>query len=367
VVSSPREAIPVKGGAPIDARIDPDIERARTLPGAFYGDETVWRDQRDRLFPRSFHLYPDGVLPEGTLVPWRFLAGCLDEPLIVSGDRCMTNVCSHRGHLLVTEPRPAARAIRCRYHGRRFDLAGRCLSAPGFESVVGFPSDDDHLREIASGRWGPLLFASLAPSVAIEAFLGPLRERVGWLPLDEAQLDAEGARTHTIDASWMLYCDNYLEGFHVPYVHSGLAKGIALESYETELWPLGSLQLVEAAPGEPALEAPAGHPDAGRRLAAYYAFLFPCTMLNFYPWGLSANVILPQGPRHTVVRYQAFVWDASLRRRGAGGDLDRVEREDQEVVIATQRGVQSRFYDRGRYAPAHERGVHAFHRLLTAR
>ena len=352
---------------PIDARIDPDIRHAHTLPGAFYGDLRVWSDQRERLFPTSWHLYPDGELAADTLVPWRFLPGSLDEPLLVSGDRCFANVCSHRGHLLVTEPCPAGRAIRCRYHGRRFDGAGRCLSAPGFETVPGFPGDDDHLPTVASARWGPLLFASLAPQVPVEELLEPLRQRVDWLPLAEATLDESGARSHTIEASWMLYCDNYLEGFHVPYVHSGLAKRIALETYETELWPFGSLQLAEAAPNEPALEAPPGHPDAGRRLAAYYAFLFPCTMLNFYPWGLSVNVVLPQGPRRTIVRYQAFVWDPSLRRRGAGGDLDRVEREDQEVVTATQRGVQSRFYHRGRYAPDHERAVHAFHRLLTAR
>jgi choline monooxygenase len=38
--------------------------------------------------------------------------------------------------------------------------------------------------------------------------------------------------------------------------------------------------------------------------------------------------------------------------------------EDEEVVQQVQRGVQSRFYDRGRYSPSKERGVHQFHRLL---
>jgi choline monooxygenase len=51
--------------------------------------------------------------------------------------------------------------------------------------------------------------------------------------------------------------------------------------------------------------------------------------------------------------------------KGAGSGLDRVEREDEAVVEAVQRGVQSRFYNRGRYSPKREQGVHHFHRLLV--
>jgi choline monooxygenase len=59
------------------------------------------------------------------------------------------------------------------------------------------------------------------------------------------------------------------------------------------------------------------------------------------------------------------VLDPAKRNRGAGGDLDRVEREDEEIVEQVQKGVRSRLYDRGRYSPLREAGVHHFHRLLT--
>ena len=52
--------------------------------------------------------------------------------------------------------------------------------------------------------------------------------------------------------------------------------------------------------------------------------------------------------------------------KGAGGDLDKVEIEDQEIVEATQRGVLSKSYERGRYSPKMETGVHHFHRILTS-
>jgi choline monooxygenase len=60
------------------------------------------------------------------------------------------------------------------------------------------------------------------------------------------------------------------------------------------------------------------------------------------------------------------VWDASRLDRGAGGALDRVEREDEAIVEAVQRGVRSRLYRGGRYSPTRETGVHHFHRLLCA-
>ena len=58
--------------------------------------------------------------------------------------------------------------------------------------------------------------------------------------------------------------------------------------------------------------------------------------------------------------------DASRLGEGAGASLDRVEAEDEAIVEAVQRGVRSRLYERGRYSPTREQGVHHFHRLLTA-
>ena len=50
---------------------------------------------------------------------------------------------------------------------------------------------------------------------------------------------------------------------------------------------------------------------------------------------------------------------------GAGGNLDKVEQEDQEIVESVNLGVSSGTYDRGRYSPTRETGVHHFHRILT--
>jgi len=106
----------------------------------------------------------------------------------------------------------------------------------------------------------------------------------------------------------------------------------------------------------------ADSPESGREVAAYYYFLFPNLMLNFYPWGLSINIVKPIAVDRTKVSFLTYVGDESKIERGAGSGLDRVEREDEAIVENVQRGVRPAMYRSGRYSPAREQGVHHFHR-----
>ena len=88
-------------------------------------------------------------------------------------------------------------------------------------------------------------------------------------------------------------------------------------------------------------------------------------MFNFYPWGLSLNIVKPISVNLTKVSFLTFAYGDQPVEHLVGGVLDKTEREDEEVVESVQKGVRSRFYDRGRYSPKMEKGVHHFHRLLT--
>ena len=213
---------------------------------------------------------------------------------------CLSNVCTHRGTLVCEGEAVVAGHLRCRYHGRRFGLDGKFISMPEFEGAEGFPSAADDLPRVAMGAWEKLLFASLAPAAPLEEVLRPVRERCSFLPLDQAAFEPARSRDYLVNANWALYVDNYLEGFHIPYVHAGLAQAIDYGSYRTELFPWCNLQIGEAADGEEAFAPPAGSVDHGRRVAAYYWWLFPNTMLNFYPWGLSVNVDLFEVQNETL-------------------------------------------------------------------
>jgi choline monooxygenase len=350
--------------------VDPDITRAATLDRAFYSDAAAYAAARERIFARTWQWLGDfrDVASPGTLSPRDLLPGLLDEPLLLARDgagmlRCLSNVCTHRANILVTAPCRADH-IRCGYHSRRFDLAGRMTFMPEFADAQDFPTAADDLPHAPFATWASHGFAALDPVAPFAAFFGDVQARTAWLPVERFRHDPARDRDYTIAAHWALYVENYLEGFHIPFVHAGLNDVVDYASYTTELFRYANLQVALAAPGAPAFAPPAGTPDHGCRVAAYYWWLFPNLMLNFYPWGLSVNLVQPAGPDRTRIAFRSYVGDAALLGAGAGGALDRVEEEDEAIVLAVQRGVRARLYRGGRYSPARERGVHHFHRLL---
>jgi phenylpropionate dioxygenase-like ring-hydroxylating dioxygenase large terminal subunit len=336
--------------------IDGDIARARTPPSALYTDEGWYRTVLERVFPSSWQCITTPSPAPGEVAPLE-VGG---EPLLLTTDpggttRCLSNVCTHRG-FLVCEQAGKRGGLRCRYHGRRFGLDGGFQHSPEFEGAEDFPAERDDLPHLPLESWGPLSFTSMTPGIDFEAWSAPIHEHLApRLPVDELRHDPAGDREFKVAANWILYCENYLEGLHIPFVHPGLNELLEYGSYRTELLPWGSLQVGMAKPGEPAFADGVG---------GLYLWLFPNLMLNLYPWGLSLNRVDPAGVGACRVRYRRFVARPELVGKGAGGDLDTVEQEDDEVVEGVQVGVGSRLYDRGRYSPSQERGTHHLHRLL---
>jgi choline monooxygenase len=173
------------------------------------------------------------------------------------------------------------------------------------------------------------------------------------------------SKDYLIQAHWALYCDNYLEGFHIPFVHEGLNKVLDYGSYATELHKYSSLQIGYSDDANETFDLPKDHIDYGKQVAAYYYWVFPNMMFNFYPWGLSVNIVKPISINRTKVSFLTYVYDHSKLHKGAGNDIDKVEREDEFIVENESKGIQSSFYKSGRFSPTREKGVHHFQRLIA--
>lgn len=329
--------------------IDPDIRKARTLPSEFYTDAAYFELSKEKIFARTWQLVAGPEL-NSALKPVTLLPGFIDEPLLISRQNgqtsCLSNVCTHRGKILIKEECDA-NLIRCGYHGRRFALDGKFLSMPEFEGVEDFPSEEDNLKQVAVAMRGGFVFASLNPA-PFEDFVNEVAGQ--FADVEPESLSLVSTRDYEVNAHWALYCENYLEGFHIPYVHRSLNEIVDYGTYTTETFRYSSLQT--------------GY-DADGKVAGRYLFIFPNLMFNFYPWGISVNVVRPVTPSKTVVEFLTYVIDPSLRKEGAGADLHGVEMEDEAVVESVQKGIRSRFYSHGRYSPTREQGTHHFHRLIA--
>lgn len=351
--------------------IDADIAQAATISTDFYLDPQFFKESKEKIFARSWHLVGDAdqVKDSGWVTPVNLLEDFLNEPLILSNDKeghlhCLSNVCTHRGNLVVDKP-CKLNDLRCKYHGRRFGLNGKFSSMPEFKEVKNFPTVADDLINLPIYKWGKLLFTSLGTELPSELFFREMAERINWMPIDEFVFHPELSKDYLIDAHWALYCENFLEGFHIPFVHAGLNAAIDYSNYSVELFRYSSLQLGIGKKDGLNFDLPPSSPDYGKDVAGYYFWVFPNMMFNFYPWGLSVNIIKPISLKKTKVSFLSFVWDESKLRLGAGADLHKVELEDEEIVQNVQRGIRSRFYKHGRYSVTREAGTHHFHRLIA--
>ncbi len=351
--------------------IHEDIRHAHTLPAAFYRDAATFEESKEHIFSSTWQWVAEaGVIAEPLQVwPFTLLPGVLDEPLLFTRDaqgvaHCVSNVCTHRGKIVIEQP-GKQRLLSCGYHGRCFQLDGRFRSMPEFKAVENFPTPADNLAPVSFAEWIGLLFVSLHPVAPFQDFIQPILDRIGWMPLNTLSFHAEHSQDYEVNAHWALYCDNYLEGFHIPFVHPALNSAIEFGQYTYELYPFCNLQLGIAKEGEPCFEIPPGAPDYGQRIYAYYYWVFPNLMFNFYPWGLSLNVVEPLSHNRTRIRFRTYYFQDAASQR-ALNRLDDTEMEDEAVVESVQRGIQSRFYHAGRYSPSQEQGVHHFHRLIQS-
>ena len=345
--------------------IDSDIRVAKTLPSKYYTDEKRFR-RILKSFKTSWQFVGLSNQFTSQITPVDHIGTLLDEPMVrvQNGEstQMLSNVCTHRGMILCQE-QSDSKTIQCPYHGRTFNRDGTMKHMPGFEGIVDFPSEDDHMSSFDFQTWNGFEFTSLKPEVDLEDVLRPMQERIGWF-FSDLNYDSERDRNWNIHANWMLYVDNYLEGFHIPYVHPELNEALDKEEYTTECFEHGVLQIGMANENDVCFKPPESSIDSGKRIAAYYWWFYPNLMINVYPWGVSVNVVVPNETDSTTVLFRSYVKHPELLQQGAGAELDKVELQDQFVVENCMKGLRSSSYKRGRYSAKHERGVHHFHRMI---
>ncbi len=351
--------------------VDADIRKAKTLPAEFYRSDTIYDRLKEEVLATSWQWIGDEkMLPEsGYAHPFMLLEDSISEPLLLVKDKesktyCLSNICTHRGMFLVDKP-GKYRMLSCKYHGRCFNLDGCFRSMPEFKEVEDFPAETDNLASLPLKKLGNFFFTSIQPKVSFESVFQPILDRMPWFPFDKLVLDEAGSDVYPIKTHWALYCDNYLEGFHVPFVHPALNDALDYKEYDTEVFDYCNLQLGVASPGQKTFDLPADSPDYGKGILAYYWWIYPNMMLNFYTWGVSVNIVEPIDKHNTRVIFKTYRINDERGNDFSKEDIHNTELEDEEVVERVHIGLQSRLYKHGRFSPTKEQGVHHFHRLLA--
>ncbi len=346
---------------------DLDISRASTIPSRLYNDPVYLDLERDRVFGRTWQLV---ARAEQLAEPGAYVTAEIgNEALVIVRDgevlRGFHNVCLHRAGP-VASGCGRRQTMQCRYHGWTYDLAGRLVRAPGMEGAASFAPTDYQLLPVQVAAWGPLVFANLdLKAPPLSHFIEDIPERCARFQAERMRFVM--SREWRIACNWKVYVDNYLEGYHVSVVHPGLHKELDVEHYAVEPHRYYSRQHAPLRPLAPHATDRKYIPRAGDDEAHYY-WIYPNWMLNIYQGQMQVNVVLPIDHQSTLVR---FDWYALTPPDAGDAEWARLidfsyEIQDEDVAIceAVQRNLRSRMYDRGRYSPSKENGVHHFHSLL---
>ena len=352
------------------SRIDPDIAQAWTLPARLYFSPEVFRHEREKIFHRTWQIvgHRHQLAEPGDY----FTVELAGEPLLlVRGQnheaRGFYNVCRHRAGP-PAQGCGSRKVFRCGYHGWTYGLDGKLISAPEFEGVEAFEPAHFSLRPVCVAEWSNLVFVNLDNHTeALTAILSGLSSQFGRYPFGRMKLFEQ--RTYEMNCNWKTYVDNYLEGYHLPSVHPGLNRELDYGAYGVEIQAAYVRQFSPirgAQPGDPSSRR---YQDTRKDFTTDYFWIFPNWMLNCYPDNVSLNVVLPLGPKRSVVIFEWYLVEELLgteTARRAVAFSDEIQAEDSAICETVQRNLASRSYERGRYSVKQEKGVHAFHRHYAA-
>jgi choline monooxygenase len=338
-----------------------DLTAARTPPAAWYFDPEIAAAEAATVFSSSWQLVArrDQLNRPGNYVT----ADIAGEPVVVVCDADATirgfyNVCRHHAAQVAVGPSGSVRALHCPYHGWTYNLDGTLRSAPHFEGAAPLEPMDRSLQPVRVAMWRDWVFACLDPDAqGLDDFLTGLEQRLSGL--DAGRLDHHQRVTYELDCNWKVFVDNYLDGgYHVPYLHRELAGALDVRQYRIEVGERFCLQTCPTADPGPAAGAVRGG-------LAWYLWIYPNLMLNYYDGLMDMNLVLPSGPERCIVHFDYFFADQDAAFRDASMEVaDRVQREDVGICEAVQRGLRSRSYDTGRLSPDREAGERRFHQLL---
>ena len=337
-----------------------NLKHAATLPAYTYADPEFHAFDARAIFARSWQLI--GRAGEVRNPGGHVVGQIAGKPVIaVRGNdgvlRGFFNVCKHRAGPLTLD-NGNTRFLQCRYHGWVYTLDGKLRATHEMQEAEGFDPSAIHLDVVHVAEWQGLVFAAVSePQATLPTLLDGIAERIA--PIELAALRFHARMTYDLHCNWKVYVDNYLEGYHLPYVHPKLNKLLDYRNYVTETADWYSWQHSPVSGG-------AGLYAGGE---AHYYFVFPNLMLNILPGRLQLNQVIPVSERHCCVLFDYYYADTESVAAKAmiAEDLrfsDEVQQEDIAICERVQQGLESGAYTAGRLSPKRESGVHHFQELV---
>ena len=353
-----------------------------TLPKAFYFSDDIYAQEKERIFCREWFCAgrQEQVPNPGDYLVLELAA----ESILVVRRKDGTlaayyNVCRHRGSRLVpvatAEPNAQTglgpsgtfgSGIRCPYHAWTYALDGSLRTAPFLKEEEAFYKDEFALHPIGVETWGGFFFLHLTPSEAqvagrsLQDQLDGVPGRLQRYPLRE--LRAARRIVYEVAANWKVIVENYNECYHCAGVHPELCAIVPQFKKDGG----GDLDWEHGIPHKEGAftfsfsgttpRAPFPGLDGDEKIRHKGELVYPNFMLSLSADHVAAFTLWPRGPLHTTIACDFLFHPAEIAKSGfdpsdAVDFWDLVNRQDWSICENVQRGMSSRVFEFGYYAP----------------
>ncbi|MFO0666894.1 MAG: aromatic ring-hydroxylating dioxygenase subunit alpha [Polyangiaceae bacterium] len=353
---------------------------SRAVPGLTrtdYVSDDVFHDERRRIGKKGFAFVGRA---SDLALPGQFVAiEPFGERIVVYRTRdlelrAFVDRCIHRALPMTvgSDGTLAQNGLVCRYHGLRYDDAGR-VCAPK-SSIPIFARTSLSERAVAESRND--VFVALSEDAHPRDFERYEEGAPPWLTESfHASLALVHRHRFRSRANWKLIVENFQESWHFPTVHEGLhartPHGRTTSVTLGRHWLGGTMRFqsgTETVAPSRTLGSRKYVAGPGWRKHVYDAFMYPFWLTSLQPDYFLTYRLVPLSPLETEV--QADIWGhvASVRKGPAEewdairAFWDRTNAEDREIVERQMRGVLSPTFERMHLHPSEEDGLRAFHR-----
>ena len=294
------------------------------LPSAAYTDEEFWIKECNTVLNENWVFV--GFVHEfkklGDAIPIS-IAG---RPILlvknVKGEIvAFHNVCRHRCLKLVDKPKNVGKLIRCPYHAWAYDLDGNLRASPHFGGTNkhhpdGFNPSNHGLEPVRIKVWHDWIFINLSETAPVfEKYAAPLIKQLENFDFDKiypvATLDFG-----EIYANWKFLIENYIEPYHVQFVHQKTTSQPLKDHYN----------IVDGRCFGCGVDLNEENTSSGNlSVSSRYLSLFPNFIIGtYFPNQLGVHLNQPLGPGRTTQKRVIYATE--------GHDLTKIEIENQKKL-----------------------------------
>ena len=349
------------------------MEGATCLPASCYTSQEQFEQEIECCFRAGWISIgtTQQVPSAGEILP----VDAAGEPLIVTRDtqdqvRVFYNICRHRGLKLVDGelPQKCSGLLRCPYHRWGYALDGRLMATPYRDGDTASAPDNtiqekSGLLPVRFAVWADIIFVNLSGKAqAFEEFIGSLQQR--WRQYDLSLLRLACLKKYTVSSNWKFACENFLDTYHVPWVHGQLGgpdemfSGMEYTYLSDDIF--GFIKPDFDRRRDQAEFVPTLFPGIEMRFeyALDLIFIFPNTLLMITPSWLQLISLAPQGPALTQELLAGYLVGDDMMsdsleeyRAGFAHLLNEVNMQDIAILEKLQAGRKTAVADHGQYAP----------------